>query len=238
MSETILDMERLQRGGFSDEEISEWSLNRWKTLKEAGFNDAEIGVELGKPPFDPKPIQKQFAQNLEQATKPDVVDGQPKPVTDILDVLDAGFQGSVGLPWIGGLLGRGKLPDKVLAEDAPRSSRIAYHTASLIGDIPAMFAGAAAGGAGGPVTAMGGMFALPAGMRAILMDKYENGEVTTFSEFWDRLSGATIAAAKQYLVGAATGAIGAVRKRPERGRGGVSDAEACGRASDGDSDDG
>jgi hypothetical protein len=70
-----------------------------------------------------------------------------------------------------------------------------------------MFGGAVLGG-GNPVTGTAGAFALPAGIRRILMDKYEKGEVANFADFWDRFSGAFIDAAKGWITGAATGAVG------------------------------
>jgi hypothetical protein len=80
--------------------------------------------------------------------------------------------------------------------------------ATLSGDIPFMVAGAALASPGGPITATGGAFALPTGLRQVLMDKYGKGEVQSFSDFWSRLGDATTETIKGFAVGAATGAAG------------------------------
>lgn len=221
-----VDIKELQNAGFTDEEISQWAIGQRKQLQEAGFSDAEIDTYFGQPPFDPKPI-KQFVQgNLQkaaQAPKSPQKDLQPtqeiaqapqealktpgqgesriKPVSDFLGAVEAGLQVSVS-----GLLARGEQPDKILSQDASRTSRIASSMATLAGDFPFMFGGAFLGG--GPITGTAAAFALPQGLRRILMDKYTKGEVSTFGEFWDRLAGATIDTVKGWLTGAATGAAG------------------------------
>jgi hypothetical protein len=190
-------------GGFTEQEISDWQVEQRRALGDAGFNQAEIDTEFGEPPLDPKPAAKVIRENIEKAIAADTAEGQPKPVKDFMEALDAGFQGSVT-----GLLTRGKTPDKALAEDAPMASRIAGSIGALAGDIPAMVGGALIGGGGGPITATAGAFALPAGMRKVITDAYEKGEATNWTEFWERASGAIIETAKGYITGAATGAVG------------------------------
>jgi len=69
------------------------------------------------------------------------------PAEGFFDSLEAGYQMSVS-----GLIQRGKLPDKVMPEDAPFMARIASQVGQLAGDVPAMIAGAYAGAeAGGAV---------------------------------------------------------------------------------------
>jgi len=203
MTETLKKQKALIDGGFSDEEISQWQAEQRKILSDAGFNQAEIDTEFGHPPLDPKPAARVFEENIKKATAPETPDGEPKPITDFMGALEAGFQGSIT-----GLLARGKNPDKTLAEDAPRMSRIASSLGQLAGDVPAMVGGAIAGAGGGPVTATAGAFALPAGMRKVITDAYEKGEATNWGEFWERASGAIIETAKGYVTGAATGAAG------------------------------
>ena len=203
MTETMKNQKALIDGGFTDTEIAEWQGQQRQALAEAGFNQAEIDTEFGNPPLDPKPTAKVFAENVKKATQPETPGGEPKPVTNFMEALEAGFQGSVT-----GLLARGKNPDKALSEDAPMASRIAASIGSLAGDIPAMGAGALAGGAGGPVTATAGAFALPMGMRKVITDAYAKGEATTFSDYWERASGAIIETTKGLITGAATGLVG------------------------------
>ncbi len=203
MTPTLQKQKALIDGGFTEQEISDWQVEQRRALGDAGFNQAEIDTEFGEPPLDPKPAAKVIRDNIEKAIAADTAEGQPKPVKDFMEALDAGFQGSVT-----GLLTRGKTPDKALAEDAPMASRIAGSIGALAGDIPAMVGGALVGGGGGPITATAGAFALPAGMRKVITDAYEKGEATNWTEFWERASGAIIETAKGYITGAATGAVG------------------------------
>ena len=203
MTETLKKQKALIDGGFSDEEISQWQAEQRKVLSDAGFNQAEIDTEFGHPPLDPKPAARVFEENIKKATAPETPDGEPTPITDFMGALEAGFQGSIT-----GLLARGKNPDKTLAEDAPRMSRIASSLGQLAGDVPAMVGGAIAGAGGGPVTATAGAFALPAGMRKVITDAYANGSAETFEEVWDRISGALIETGKGWITGAATGVAG------------------------------
>jgi hypothetical protein len=203
MTETLKKQKALIDGGFSDEEITQWQADQRKALSDAGFNQAEIDTEFGHPPLDPKPAARVFEENIKKATAPETPDGEPTPITDFMGALEAGFQGSIT-----GLLARGKNPDTVLAEDAPRMSRIASSLGQLAGDVPAMVGGAIAGAGGGPVTATAGAFALPAGMRKVITDAYANGSAETFEEVWDRISGALIETGKGWITGAATGVAG------------------------------
>ena len=203
MTETLKKQKALIDGGFSDEEITQWQADQRKALSDAGFNQAEIDTEFGHPPLDPKPAARVFEENIKKATAPETPDGEPKPITDFMGALEAGFQGSIT-----GLLARGKNPDTVLAEDAPRMSRIASSLGQLAGDVPAMVGGAIAGAGGGPGTATAGAFALPAGMRKVITDAYANGSAETFEEVWDRISGALIETGKGWITGAATGVAG------------------------------
>ncbi|OEU68386.1 MAG: hypothetical protein BBJ57_02150 [Desulfobacterales bacterium PC51MH44] len=116
-----------------------------------------------------------------------------------------------------GLIARGKAPDNRIPAAAmkylPTSQRIAMQTATVAGDLPFMTAGAVIGGFSGgpaaPLTAMGGAFALPAGLRKVYMDYYEKGEIQTFAEFWQRMGDATMETLKGEAVGIATAATGA-----------------------------
>lgn len=194
------EIKQLHDGGFSPEEIDAWAMTQRKHLSEAGFSQGEIDGYFGQPPFDPTPIKAHVDEAMKTATHPTTEGGQPKPVTNFTDALKAGFGESV----LGLLMGK---PTEVLAPDAPRSSRIAASVGTLAGDVPAMVGGYLVGGAN-PITGTAGAFALPAGIRRILMDKYEKGEVAGFGDFWDRFSGAFIDTAKGWITGAATGAVG------------------------------
>lgn len=210
--------------GFSDAEIADGIMAEKNKAVQAGFSPADVDTYYGTPPFDAKPVKEFVAANLgvepgmeswNTIFKTAVTElprgevgrllpkKEPKMVKDFWEAADAGLQMSVS-----GLALRGEVPDKVLSEDAPRTSRIASMVGQIAGDLPAIVGGAFLGTRGGPVTAMAGAFALPMGLRKILMDSYEQGSISTFSEFWDRASGAAIETIKGLAVGAVTGAVG------------------------------
>jgi hypothetical protein len=134
------------------------------------------------------------------------IQGEPLPVPEIGKAVTQGAQTSVT-----GMLARGKLPEQLIKTDMrfmPTEERLAMQAATLIGDIPFMAAGALIGGSGGPVTATGGAFALPAGLRQVLVDKYSKGEVQDFADFWGRLGSAVKETLKGEATGIATGVAG------------------------------
>ena len=92
--------------------------------------------------------------------------------------------------------------------------RSLYQAAMFAGDVPFFIAGALIGGAAGgpaaPFTAVGGAFALPAGLRKVYADKIEKGEVTSFKDFWGRLTGAVGATLKGEITGIATRGAGSI----------------------------
>lgn len=138
----------------------------------------------------------------------------PEKVKDFLGALEAGFQVSVS-----GLVGRGQAPSKEVSPEAPWYSRAAGNVASMAGDFPFMVGGALLGagtgaptGPGAAITGMAGAFALPAGLRATLMDAYSKGDFQTFGDFWDRASGIVWETTKGWLTGAATSVAGGAAK--------------------------
>jgi len=85
---------------------------------------------------------------------------------------------------------------------------IAFGLGQMAADLPVMIAGGAVGMGGGPVGSMAGAFALPAGLRKVLVDRYKNGEVVDFADFRDRAIGAMKETAKGGVVGAITSVSG------------------------------
>ena len=195
----VAELKKLKAAGFTDEELGVWARDTRIEMAEAGFRQDEIDTYFGQPPFNPKPLVDAFNTSLEQATQPASADGQPTPVTDFMDALKAGWgEGIINLLH--------EKPKTMVAPDAPMASRIAGQIGTLAGDFPAMVAGYLAGG--GQVTGTAGAFALPAGMRRVLMEKYQKGEVQGFQDFWERASATFIDTAKGWITGAATGAVG------------------------------
>ncbi len=215
--------------GFSDEEIAQEEQKQRAEYFKAGFSSDEIDEHFGIKKFDPKELKKLYDQNFEEYRSQQAPGegAQPKEAESFWEAVEAGLQISVS-----GLAARGKMPDVTVSEDAGMFYRIANQLGTLAGDVPAMLggmwaggtAGASAGGAlgtvvpgignaagaigGGVLGAGGGSFALPAGMRKVLMDHYEKGDVQSFGDFWERASAAFIEASKGFAVGAATAGVG------------------------------
>lgn len=118
-----------------------------------------------------------------------------------------------------GIIYRQKLPEvEILEQSLSTTERLIYKAASLGADLPLMIVGATIGTLGGgpivPLTAMGGAFALPAGLRSVYVDKLMKGEVKNFKDFWGRLSHATLDTLKGETTGMATAAAGGVGGYP------------------------
>lgn len=196
--------DRALEQGYSLDEVNGFIADKRNQALSAGYTPAEVDSYLGISNSDAK-IKGQFESAMLRANRK-----QPEKVMDIQGAIEAGYQVSTT-----GLAVRGVMPEKVLSEDAPWYNRIASQAATMAGDIPAMLAGAAIGGGGtvetGPgavIGAMGGAFALPAGLRAVMMDAYDKGEFHTPQEFLTRASGILLDTAKGYVTGAVAGGAG------------------------------
>jgi len=129
-----------------------------------------------------------------------------RPTTEIPRAIKTGLQASIP-----GMMIREQLPE----EFRPKTQlgRLTQQAATLFPDLPFYITGGIIGGAGGPITAAGGAFALPAGIRKVLMDKYEKGEVKSAEEFFEKFKGALAETSKGYLTGLVTGVAGKVAPR-------------------------
>lgn len=212
-------MNALREAGFSDEEILSWAVGTRQKLSDAGFNEAEINNYFGKPAIDDAPIHGFFNDLFHNTFTPgEGEEGAPKPLS-LVDALRAGFETSVT-----GLMTRGKLPDRVLTEQAPFVNRVASQVGTLAGDFPFMVVGSLAGGAmgaaagtplgpegtvaGGIIGAGGGAFALPEGLRRAYIDSYQKGEIASFRDYWERVAAVGTDAWHGFVTGAATAGAG------------------------------
>ena len=198
----LLREERLRRAGFSQNEVEAWRRRQSARLRGAGFSDVEISRHFGVP--DPNLASYDRAATEYLGSRPE----EELETIGFLRSIELGFQQSVT-----GLMLREELPEKVVGAEAGRIQRIGSQIGTLAGDLPAMVGGFAIGGGPtgfGLVTGTASAFALPAALRQVLMDRYEDGEVASFEEFWERFSAAALAAGKGYVTGAAVGAVGAV----------------------------
>ena len=206
---------QLRAAGFNDTEINDYLSGESAKLLSAGFSQDEVKQYLGAPP-EPNDgaIRKAVETNLSKAATG--ADGQKTPLT-FSQAVEAGFQGSVGVPGLYGLASRNRMPDLKPTGDESTVNEYAYQIAQAIGDVPAMIAGGAlAGGAGaetGPgaaIFAAGGAMAMPAALRATMIDAFQKGEFHSPGEFMQRASGILMDTAKGWLTGVSGGAAGAV----------------------------
>lgn len=108
----------------------------------------------------------------------------------------------------------GDLPAMVAgaAIGAPVGGSVGATTGGIVGSVvPGVgtVAGVAAGGAAGAAIGTGaGAFALPEAMRGVLMEMYDNDDVTSFSDFWEKSSAIFINTMKAGTIGAATAGVG------------------------------
>lgn len=138
----------------------------------------------------------------------------PRQADSIIQALEAGLKFSTS-----GLQYTGKLPDIDVDENADWYMRIAKQMGMVVGDVPAMALGgllaSPTGMIGGPaaplttvVAAGAGANALPTLLREWMMDKYQNGEVTDFKDFWTRTVPIFLNTMKSAVVGGATMGVG------------------------------
>lgn len=207
----------LAGAGFSSGEVATWQAQKRQELTGAGFNDSEINDYFGQKTFSgDQALQDHFNSTIGDAAKASQGDGTApaKPFT-MSDAFAAGWQNSTS-----GLMSRGKMPDLTLPEDNTWYQRLAFNSTSLAGDVPAMVGGFLAGAGGGApsgpgaiVTGTAGAFALPAGLRAVMVDSYKKGEFHSPSDFIARASGIMLDTAKGWVTGAAT-ATGGLAAKP------------------------
>jgi hypothetical protein len=200
---------------------------------QSGMTDT-LGI-LVSPPFDEKPLNNEVQTVIRQGKKPSLWDRFWKifePAQEVQkaraavimslsestgiaphkfdpsykDAMTQGFDSSII-----GFLKNQKIPEiqnKEVLEQIPFAKKIAMQASTLAGDMPFMVTGALIGAPGGPETAMGGAFALPMGLRKVLIDRYSKGEIKDSSDFMDRLWGATWETLKGEVIGVTTGMAG------------------------------
>ncbi len=199
-------IEEAAQAGYSQEEVNSFLADKTQSAKDAGYTDEEIGSFIKsnvtqQPAFNETPVKAPAQVALAS---------QPKSPQNLMEAIETGW----GWSTIG--LGRemlkgteGHLPDMAVDEETPWYLRAATNVTTTALDIPAMIAGGAIGGGPvSPITAMGGAFALPMGLRKVFIDAIANREVGTRKEFADRVLGTMWETGKGWITGAATAGVG------------------------------
>lgn len=220
------DVYEFRQAGFTDEEILGEQDRQAQEMADAGFEEREIKEYFGTVDPDMEPVKQYFKQNISahRAKEKESTVGKGEvqkfdPAMSLLDTMSAGW----GAGWqqsVTGLVARGKSPDVILPQDAPRAAKIASMAGTLAGDFPAIaagfftggVAGAAAAGPAAPVGAVigsgAGSNALPTAIRETLMSYYEEGSIRSWDDFYDRASGILIDTVKDASIGAVTNVAG------------------------------
>lgn len=200
-------LNKLKEAGVPDQELNAYTVRTGAKLLAAGVPQDKVDEYIGNKLPDMAGIQTMIKDNIEKQVNSGTEEKKP---LSIEEALNHGFQTSVS-----GLMARQKLPEQELTGNEPWYTRAAATTAQVVGDIPAMVAGAAVGAAGGAetgpgaaITGMGGAFALPSALRQVYIDSISKGEFNNFSEFMERAVPVAIETAKSYVTGVGTGAVG------------------------------
>lgn len=146
-------------------------------------------------------------------TTPEATNTTAKKQPDgFIDNVVAGYEHSVL-----GLMLRGQAPVYTAPAEDDILGNFAFSVGTTLGDIPATAVGAVMGAAAGTAASPGvgtvvggfaGGSALPEMMRHVLMDTYENGAATSFSELMMRTGETLLVGGKAATVGAVTGKVG------------------------------
>jgi hypothetical protein len=193
------DEQDLRDMGYHDEDIQAYRAKTTQDLQGLGYGEQQIKDYYGIKEPDMSALKNHVTQNLAKnapAYERTVQSGQRNPAKGMWQAIESGWDMSTS-----GLALSGHGPDTVLPPDADTGMRIASGFGQVAGDLPTFFVG---NGIAGPA----GGFALTAGLRKIMMDHYEKGDITSSSEFVDRLLSTTLEAYKGGIVGAATAGAG------------------------------
>lgn len=196
--------------GFSRSQADAEMLRQREEQAAAGFAPKQIDEYWGT---DASPLKAEGEQFLDRVA----ANGGPRVAKTSLELLEAGWDQSVS----GLLMGK---PDVVLPKDAGLYGKIVSGIGSVAGDLPAMIAGAvgggmvgtaAEGGLPGPGSVVGGLYGsgfLPGYMRKSLMSRYEQGNVTSWQDFWGRMGASVLQGNKEGVINTismkAGGAVG------------------------------
>lgn len=198
-------VEEAAKEGYTQEDVQQFLSEKATAAKAEGYSDEEITKYvrdnvIQQPDFNASPVESQGQANLAPRQAP----------KNLMEAIQTGWG------WSNLALGRevmkgteGQLPNMAVDENTPWYLRAATNLTTTALDIPSMIAGGAIGGGpANPITAMGGAFALPMGLRKVFIDAITNGQVGTRKEFADRVLGTMWETAKGWMTGAATAGAG------------------------------
>lgn len=198
-------IEQAYSQGYTPDEVNSYLATKRQEAKSAGYTDAEISKYVKEevvqqPDFNQTPLKTAANRELAPLKSP----------TTLREAIATGWG------WSNFALGSemlkgpdGKLPDMAVSDETPMLLRAASNLTTLAADVPSMIAGGILGGGPvSPVTAAGGAFGLPMGLRKVFIDAIQNNEVGSKKDFADRVTGTMWETAKGWMTGAATAGTG------------------------------
>jgi len=211
MAETLDDrLMRARAGGATWDQIHTALNTRIEAARAAGATQDQINTSLGY--SDPTPLMQSFRTQAQtnMAAHPPAVADNP------YDAFINGLQSSSG-----GLIARGRLPDRVMPDAPNFATRIANMAGVAVGDIPAMIQGGFYGGRLGALVpgagetgeseaigAGAGAFALPQAIKSGYLDALNKGQIRDADDFIQRYMGVLWDTTKAGVIGGLTGGAG------------------------------
>lgn len=218
-------IQEYQDAGYSDADIAAMRQEKTKAAVAAGYSQKELdefwGDNQPKSPTLGNVIKDNLAQQKFDPNTLDTADPD-----SWMEMFQTGFD------WSSGSLMAGRVPGKIMPEESGIMAKIMAATGQIVGDAPAMIAGAIGGGvivggagaeAGatrGPAGALaGGSFgigagagfggaALPTLIREVILDDMINGKFSSWDDVMERSWGILKETAVEGTVGALTGVAG------------------------------
>ena len=188
----FLELEAARAAGFTNAEIENYQHSQIQESLAAGFSPDDMAIHYGSLELDDSHLEAyagRIVPELEEA--------------GVLDAIRLGSQATIF-----GLLARKDLPEATLPQDAGFGLELLGGLTTLIGDLPFFLGAGAVAAETGPIGAAAAAFAVPAGIKQVLMDTYANGQIQDFDTLVDRLGNVLGVMAVEGTVGAATGGTG------------------------------
>ena len=181
------------------------AMNLMRTTAEAeGMSNVELDNRLGIQPFDTSPMQDYFVNSAKKAFGQNG-ENFAKEIFTLDDFASAGFDRSI-ISLVQNPVE--EYSDKIMnMPNLTNLQKAAIGTGQIVGDLPVMIAAmiGVAYKTKKPRHAYAAGFAAPETIRHWLLDAYENGDMDTWGQFWDRFTGTAIAGMKGYVTGYSAG---------------------------------
>lgn len=213
------DFIKLNKAGYSEDEIGAEKQRQADELRTAGYEEKDLNEYFGVKEPDMSLAKSLIEKNLSTYV--------PEEAHTFADRVAAGFQLSNISQIAKAVQGESIEPSMVVPPDAGLGTKLQADFAHLASDAPSMVIGAGIGaklgaslgllgGPFAPITvplgavlgAGAGGFGAPTMIRSLLMNFYEKGEIKNPTDFVERMGATMIDTGKSATIGAATSYVG------------------------------